>query len=447
MIRGLLIEGTRVAMQQASRVPWAKAGLQVTYQRVAAAAAQVLVRLDGVRAVYLAGSVTTPERIEPGWSDIDLVLITDLPNVDAELAFRRRLRPAFRALSTSIPALAGLDYIDVRDLEMLRVSPNAWSLGFDHRWTHLAGTAVHMPATPLPPRRQRQLLGMRRALRRWCKATPQILTLPDGPRRARLARRLRSDVVAYVVDARRHAPWPELHGRAASLGLALPWTDAPLDCLTATLAALQAGAAALAAEDGPRHPWRVEGGVPPPTAHEALFLERARDLGDAGLASRDLHTIRRLPICFIEGPAAVVLARGAWLLRSMPGPLPRLGPALLPTSLKAVAWLLDAPGLAAASLVHAGLAVDAPLASDVSLAWRGWVGERVTRARGRMMRRYGPSTKDREAWREVVAGEAAVAYGRGETLKLSAPPAVPDDRAVAMRWRVLATTASDGAAR
>jgi predicted nucleotidyltransferase len=436
-MRGLLIEAARTAMRSASRVDAARAALQTTYLRVADAAAQAFVRLEGVTGVYLSGSVTTPSSIEPGWSDIDLVLITDLPDTEAELAFRRRLRPAFRALSSTIPALAGLDYVDVRDLDLLRTSPNAWSLGFDHRWKHLAGDVLHDASTALPPLRQRQLIGLRRALRRWCKAAPQIMTADDPARRARLARRLRADVVAYVVDASRHAPWSVLHDRASSRGIVLPREDMPDACLVATLTALVAGAAALEATDGPPHPWRVAGEVPPPTAQEARFLAAAELSGEAGLASRDPETMRRLPICFIDESPAELLTLGRRLVNASGPALPRLGPALLPAALRPVAWLLDAPGVAASSLVLMGVDVPPPTAADVALVRRGWVAECMTRARGRMLRRYGPSARQREAWREVCAGQACAAYGRGEALRFRRPSRAPSERDMVAAWRAL----------
>lgn len=435
----MLVEGARVAMRQVSRAPVGRRALQQLYVSAADASARALGRVEGVRAVYLTGSVATPASVEPGWSDIDLVLITDLPDLASELAFRARLQPAFTALSTAVPAIAGLDYVDVRDLPTLVAAPNVWSMDFARRWRLLDGEQALPPPAPLPPR-YRQLVGLHRALRRWCKAAPMVLTLDHAARRQRIARRLRADVVAYVVGASRHATWDALRTKAQALGLSLPAESSPAACLVSALRALEHSVSELDDEQGGTHvAWQVSGELPPPSPREGRFVRLAAEVGVPRLAARDPCSIRRLCICRIDRPDAErSVDAAAGLMRSLGTPLPPLGPALLTPTLERVAWLLDASPVAAASLALAGDPVPAPSRVDLDLVWRGRVVEHFTRGRGRAFRRYRVTPSSVEQWRELVVGEACLALGRGQPLRFGRPPPTPPQEEVVERLRALA---------
>lgn len=436
--------GTRIVRELAAR-PLGRWAGQRAYRAVARTAAATLVRLPGVRSVYLAGSATRPSRVDPGYSDLDLVLVTELPALEDELRLRAALRRWLRVAHALVPALHQLDYLETRDLPLLRRYPNGWSMSFDERWEPLAGVDERLPSAPPLPARQRRLELLRRALRRWTKATVVLRDLerPDAPRNAR---RLYADVAAATLDEDRLAPLETLAARA---GHGVDLHD-PQALLGAALELLEQLAAELAPTGDAR--LAIAGAPPDPPRLDGLMSAAARaGLGPVAVASRDPRSTDR--VVFVRAPGLAAHDAVARMRRVAAGRAPGGWvdhPVLLTDPLWRAGWLLDVPPFAAASLARAGEPPPAPSDADLRAMLPVLLVERVLRARGRGFRMRSLARGPRATWREIASlAPALEGLLAGEPIRFDeADPIAPDEaqeiaatRALAGRLRALVSRA------
>lgn len=191
--------------------------LRRAYRAAARAAAALFSRIEGVDGVYVTGSTTHPAFIEPGSSDIDLVIAIDVPTLASEIAVRRRLARLHGLIHAAVPAFTNLDVVEARDLDLLRRYGNAWTLDFDRRWEHAAGNHRLDPSRPPRPPRERRLELAALSFKRWMKAST-FIQRPAGASRAkrRVLERLLIDVAAAYIDGSRFSPLGELVEEAAA---------------------------------------------------------------------------------------------------------------------------------------------------------------------------------------------------------------------------------------
>ena len=177
------------------------------YRRVAQAAARVIASLRDVDGVYLTGSVTRPEFVVPGMSDIDLVAVAQIPTLESELRLRRQLRRAHRVLHASLPVFTNLDYLGVDDLEYVRAFPHAWALDLDTSWQCLAGRNRLRADAPSVPREQARLVRLAQCIKRWGKAHPHLVEATERERYTRVqTERLLIQALAAWQDRGRLTP-------------------------------------------------------------------------------------------------------------------------------------------------------------------------------------------------------------------------------------------------
>jgi len=150
--------------------------------------------VPGVESVYLTGSLTRPERFEPGRSDIDLVLVCDFAS-----PARADLPIVLRERQTSLSALGGLFYnldcLDVEELPYARAFGGTWEMRFDAQAQRVAGRSLFSGRAKRPISEVRnENLGT--ALRRWFNTGARLLdpTLEIEIDAARDAQRLFADV-------------------------------------------------------------------------------------------------------------------------------------------------------------------------------------------------------------------------------------------------------------
>ena len=209
------------AVQRFGRSAAGKSAGRRAYDLASRLAGAALARLPGVDGVYVTGSTARLEALEPGYSDIDLVLLVDVPSLDAELSFRRKLRERLRTLNRAGPLFRNVDYIEVQDFELFRHLGDAWAIDLDTRWRAVAGqNRLETPA--FRPQSERRLEALIRAARRWSKSSPLLLDPRSGREpfiELRAARRLLGDALAGLTLGDRYAPLPELLERAAEHGV------------------------------------------------------------------------------------------------------------------------------------------------------------------------------------------------------------------------------------
>lgn len=188
------------------------------YRFAADVAAHLFGRLDGIDGVYLTGSLTRPESLAPGYSDIDVVLAVNTASLADELRLRNDIARVQRRLNAFGPLFKNVDYVDLDDLDLYRRYGDAWALDLDRRWAFLGGVDRRDPAFE-PPRdaiRQERLV---RALRRWFKAGSALLD-PHDTREAfirdRGAERLLADALAALTGRDRLDPLRSLLAAAAT---------------------------------------------------------------------------------------------------------------------------------------------------------------------------------------------------------------------------------------
>lgn len=186
-----------------------------SYRAAALLGARVLARIPGVEAVYLSGSITRPDRLRPGYSDIDLVLAVDVPTLEHELELRHRLKRALGTLNVAGAVFKHLDYIESRDLVLLVRDGNDWTLELG-AWQLAAGIDRRAFVPRVPPLKRRIELSIA-ALRRW-QAASSIQVDPHAGRPPALlligARRTLSDLLSSWLDVPRLCPLETLLGLA-----------------------------------------------------------------------------------------------------------------------------------------------------------------------------------------------------------------------------------------
>lgn len=200
-------------VQRLGRTRAGKAMGSRAYRALARRGAELLVELPGVDSVYGTGSLAS-HWLQPGYSDIDLVLLIDVDGPDSELALRRRLRAVRHRYRAFGRLFRDIDFIEVRDLEWFRLYPDAWALDFDQRWTWLAGPDRLEPARAASlPSEIRRLAWAIKLLRRWMKASSFLLD-PTSGRPAfvevRGARRLLGQAASAYLDRHPNLPLDEL---------------------------------------------------------------------------------------------------------------------------------------------------------------------------------------------------------------------------------------------
>ncbi|HMJ12436.1 MAG TPA: hypothetical protein VK524_13520 [Polyangiaceae bacterium] len=192
--------------------PRAARVLRAGYRALALGAAHALTRHSEVDGVYATGSVTRADKIHPGYSDIDLVVLTRIPTASVEADLRERLRRDLGAASALTGVFKHIDYIEVEDLPYLRRLGDAWSLDLDATWQFLAGANRLGERVTVPPakRRLEQLMS---ALRRWQGSSSMLADTENGRGVASNligARRTLVDALSAWLDRPRLEPLPEL---------------------------------------------------------------------------------------------------------------------------------------------------------------------------------------------------------------------------------------------
>ncbi len=190
--------------------------LRLAYRAAARTAAALFSQIDGVDGVYVTGSTTHPAFIEPGSSDIDLVIAIAVPTLASEIAVRRRLARVHGLIQAAVPAFTNLDVVETRDFDLLRRFGNAWTLDFDRRWEHAAGNNRLDPSRPSRSERERRLELAALSFKRWMKASTFVQSPAGSPRvKRRVLERLLIDVAAAYTDESRFSPLRELVDGAA----------------------------------------------------------------------------------------------------------------------------------------------------------------------------------------------------------------------------------------
>jgi len=189
------------------RTPFMTRAGRVAYAAFARSAASWLARIPGVRAVYLTGSLTRSEVSLPGSSDIDLVVVTDVPTLGREVDFVRRLRREHARLLRFGGLFYNLDYVALDDLDTARAFGGAWEMELDEQGVCLAGTPLwERPAAR--PAREVRLERFGRAHRRWVNTGSRFLhPSTDGrlsPTALWSATRLLTDIGWAYLDQPRH---------------------------------------------------------------------------------------------------------------------------------------------------------------------------------------------------------------------------------------------------
>jgi hypothetical protein len=284
--------GWRAVSHLARRLDHVPGGLwagRAAYRAAARIAAGVLARIPDVDGVYAVGSLTRPATLKPGKSDLDLVVVANLPTLQSELRLRERLRRAHRVLHAALPVFQNLDYFDVSDLPYLRNFGDAWTLDLDRRWRCMAGEnrLAEPPQVP-PAERRSELLTI--CLKRWMKASPRLLDAArpdDEASRREIARRLLMDALSALLDCDRLTPLEDLWP-AARAELQAPYLRREPDeldvesSLAVTLDILDHMARSAS---GPRDQrWAVSGHTPNETLPQHLESS-ARRFVEEGFAS------------------------------------------------------------------------------------------------------------------------------------------------------------------
>jgi hypothetical protein len=241
------------------------------YRRQALGLARELIRVEGVEAVYLTGSARFDVLL--GYSDVDLMLVTELPTLESELRLRRALVELVRRHNRPLELFSHVDYVEARDLGILRAFGNAYSLELD-AWHHLAGAERGADHRVRAGARHRELAELALSLRRWVVQGAQLTAGAehDPARHQRGARRL-------------------------LLALAAAWADLPglsLPALLETARGRAPGAAFLALARDPARP------------------ASPADLVEASLEVVDAHAAGVCGTYSTRWPAVRSTARLAW---------------------------------------------------------------------------------------------------------------------------------------
>lgn len=291
MTGGAGLEGLRRALA----TPVGRAAGTVAYELVGTVAARWLAGTTEGASVFATGSFAQGgEALEPGRSDLDLVLVLPEGDLVRDRTFRDGAWPRVVQLRTATRIVQGLDYLESQDLPHLRRFGDAWSFGLSQRWRRMSGT-LELGADPTRPPHETRLLHVAKLFRRWLKATPRLLAAEPSEAVARATRRLLADALDVAerreLGPRSPATERSLLVRAASLGIELgrdararaPWSSPIVhrlawatELLEAALAELRPGFATDL--EGPRL-------APPPRDDERLSS------AVAGLVAFGCHTV------------------------------------------------------------------------------------------------------------------------------------------------------------
>ncbi|HEX4475442.1 MAG TPA: hypothetical protein VH142_10225 [Polyangiaceae bacterium] len=219
------------------RTPFMTRAGRVAYAAFARAAASWLARIPGVRAVYLTGSLTRSEVSLPGSSDIDLVVVADVPTLEREMDFVRRLRREHARLLRFGGLFYNLDYVAHDDLDTARAFGGAWEMELDERGVCLAGTPLWEKPTARPAREVRfERFG--RAYRRWANTGSRLLHPGTDGRLSRTAlwsaTRLLTDVGWAYLNQPRHQRLDALVRALRDRDISIDLPDLPTPLPTAS---------------------------------------------------------------------------------------------------------------------------------------------------------------------------------------------------------------------
>jgi hypothetical protein len=437
------------------------------YLFAAAAFAKTLQRVGGVDGVYLTGSLTKPELLRPGYSDIDLVIVADLPTLSDELRLRHELRRALLRANSLGTLFKHLDYMERRDLDVRRTLGNNWSLSLDSTWQLLTGTDRLLKAPSVPPEKRR-LEGLLEALRRWQRSSaflldefggPAVLARSMGARRA-LASALRAwlgrstdvNLASLLEEARTRATGADALGALARGPVeSAARRDEPMivDAVVATLEVLEVFANEVTADW--RGSWNdvpIRGTVAGFSSEERHSLSGlAEGAGFSALYSsrdrygRDASFVIARPDTSAE--SAVECLRAFLRARALASN-PCAYPTLLTASLWKTAALLDSSPFTGADLARSesnvwGDTWSAPPRPE-GAAWDdlvvGRTAELLWRPRGRSLR---AEVEGGQAFAKAAHEVSVTAPALGKLLGLragSSAQALPsDERALVERWR------------
>lgn len=280
--------GVDVLVDWVGRTPlMARAG-RLAYAGVARGAASWLARIPGVRAVYLTGSVTRSEVSLPGSSDIDLVVVADVPTLGHEVDFVRRLRREHARLLRFGGLFYNLDYVAHDDLETARAFGGAWEMELDEQGVCLAGTPLwERPATR--PAREIRLERFGRAYRRWVNTGSRLLHTGAAGRLSRdalwSATRLLTDIGWAYLGQPRHQPLDALLRQLRDRDISVELPDLPTPTPDATRRVppkIKVDASTNAPRDG----------FTPRSQHELEVAVRARLVAALALLGRFAEEVR-----------------------------------------------------------------------------------------------------------------------------------------------------------
>jgi hypothetical protein len=235
-------------------------------------------------------------------------------------------------LHAAMPLFSNLDYVEARDLDLLRAFGNAWSMDFDRRfvclWSAEPLTVGGSTVMPMPPE-ERRLEHAVFAVKSWMRGSG-ILLYPgaDPGKKPRQLERLVTNLLASALDVDRFLPRAELLRAAGETGCfplatRLPH-EGPMPFHAGLAAALEM--AVHQVESVSRHwqlPLHVETPAPlpalTPEVHRVAALARREGLGPL-LVPRGAEGGGSLAIAVAPASAqpADVISRTARLLAELP---------------------------------------------------------------------------------------------------------------------------------
>ena len=409
-----------LGLRWAGRTPFGRTLGPAWYERRARRIADELVRLSGVEAVYLSGSAL--ENPTLGYSDIDLMLVVELPSLAAELRLRSELVSVLRRHNRPVELFPHIDYVEARDLDLVCRFVDAYSLRLEREWRLLAGYDRRR-RTPRPSQRHAELVLLAAALKHWIGQS-NLLVEPHSTRGAdwheRTASRLLRGALGLWLGRTRAAPLDELLAAARERGPASETIErlsrartapTPRLLLAAALEVLDAHAGRIVVPS--TQPWPAVVRAPAPLAG-LEFAELARAARGSGFDGVDV--VQRYPhsdqcLAFVTAPPEGAVDRLAALCRELPAlPASRFGratlPVLLTPRLRNAAALFEPFPLLGAGWAARPAWTDgscerpaAPARADLKLLTRVALTTLFWRPRGRALR----------VWREGDYGLGAMA--------------------------------------
>lgn len=201
------------------RTPLGHGAGRIGYGVALEIAGHVLHSLEPRATIFVTGSFAREDpSFAPGFSDLDLALVTPSMHIDEELAFRRAARRRLAVLRATTGVVRTLDYLESRDLPLVRLHGDAWSFDLSTRWRRVRGE-LQLAPDPTRSARERKLLATAKLLRRWVKAAPWLHGTSPSVSAARVAHRLLVDALRVATDSARGVSEEELEGRARRHGL------------------------------------------------------------------------------------------------------------------------------------------------------------------------------------------------------------------------------------